>query len=361
LPEGLQAFATALADIFQNFVASVETTTILGDVTFGACCIDDLASQALGMDFLVHYGHSCIVPVDQTAVTMLYIHVEVKFDVTHLVETVCLNFSPEQNLVFMGTVQFTSCIAQALEALKQEFLSDSGYGKVPQVKPLGVGETLGCTSPHVPEDADVVVFVCDGRFHLESAMIQNPHVKMGFFRYDPFAKSLTREGFAYDVMHQQRRAAIASAKGASLVGLILGTLGRQGSSGILEELERVLDAKGVAHFTLLLSEVSPERLGVFTDVDTWVQVACPRLSLDWGEAFSKPLLTPYEAHVAFGNYAYKDVYPMDYYSNRGGPWSNYGTHNGHGGSLGTKFRHLGHKKHRSVEYESEHDCVGGAF
>lgn len=26
----------------------------------------------------------------------------------------------------------------------------------------------------------------------------------------------------------------------------------------------------------------------------WVQVACPRLSIDWGEAFSKPLLTPYE-------------------------------------------------------------------
>lgn len=26
----------------------------------------------------------------------------------------------------------------------------------------------------------------------------------------------------------------------------------------------------------------------------WVQVACPRLSIDWGEAFDKPLLTPYE-------------------------------------------------------------------
>ena len=33
----------------------------------------------------------------------------------------------------------------------------------------------------------------------------------------------------------------------------------------------------------------------------WVQVACPRLSIDWGEAFSKPLLTPYEVstHLPF--------------------------------------------------------------
>lgn len=353
LPEGLQMWAMALADIFRRFVPSVEAATILGDVTFGACCIDDLASQALGMDFLVHYGHSCIVPVDQTTVTMLYIHVEIKIDVAHLIETVRLNFSPDDKLVFMGTVQFGSSIKEAVEELKNEFLSESGSGKVPQVKPLGVGEVLGCTSPQVPEDTDAVVFVCDGRFHLESAMIQNPHVKKGFFRYDPYYKTLTLEGFAYDDMHKQRQAAINTARSASFVGLILGTLGRQGSTGILEELERVLDAKGIPYFTLLLSEVSPERLALFKGVDAWIQVACPRLSLDWGEAFEKPMLTPYEAHVAFGNFAYKDVYPMDYYSNRGGPWSNYGAHNGHGGSLEAKFRHLGQKKHRAVEYDTD--------
>lgn len=32
----------------------------------------------------------------------------------------------------------------------------------------------------------------------------------------------------------------------------------------------------------------------FLSPRSWVQVACPRLSIDWGEAFEKPLLTPYE-------------------------------------------------------------------
>lgn len=300
------------------------------------------------MDFLVHYGHSCLVPVDQTIVTMLYVHVEVKVDIDHLVETVCLNFTKDQNLVFMGTVQFASGIVEAVDVLKKEFLTNSDSGGVPQVKPLGLGETLGCTSPHVPQDVDSVVFICDGRFHLESAMIQNPHVS--FFRYDPYFRSLTREGYAHDELHRQRKAAIAASRGATFVGLILGTLGRQGSAGILEELEGLLEAKGIAYFTLLLSEVNPERLSLFSTVDTWVQVACPRLSLDWGEAFAKPMLTPFEAHVAFGSYSYKDVYPMDYYSNKGGPWSNYGTRNGHGGSLGATFHS---KKHRAVEYEIE--------
>jgi len=38
-----------------------------------------------------------------------------------------------------------------------------------------------------------------------------------------------------------------------------------------------------------------------------VQVACPRLSIDWGTAFAKPLLTPYEALVCLGETPWKEV------------------------------------------------------
>ena len=55
----------------------------------------------------------------------------------------------------------------------------------------------------------------------------------------------------------------------------------------------------------------------------WVQIACPRLSIDWGYAFSKPLLNSYEAEVCFGIANWKTVYPMDYYSKDGGHWTNY--------------------------------------
>lgn len=38
---------------------------VMGDVTYGACCVDDFTARALGADFLVHYGHSCLGIVDQ--------------------------------------------------------------------------------------------------------------------------------------------------------------------------------------------------------------------------------------------------------------------------------------------------------
>lgn len=36
--------------------AGLREVLVLGDVTYGACCVDDLTAQALGADFLVHYG-----------------------------------------------------------------------------------------------------------------------------------------------------------------------------------------------------------------------------------------------------------------------------------------------------------------
>ena len=35
-------------------------TVIMGDVTYGACCVDDYSARALDCDFMVHYGHSCL-------------------------------------------------------------------------------------------------------------------------------------------------------------------------------------------------------------------------------------------------------------------------------------------------------------
>jgi 2-(3-amino-3-carboxypropyl)histidine synthase len=60
----------------------------MGDVTFGACCVDDYSASALKADFLVHYGHSCLVPVDVSGMPCLYVFVDIKVDVQHLVATI---------------------------------------------------------------------------------------------------------------------------------------------------------------------------------------------------------------------------------------------------------------------------------
>ncbi len=109
--------------------------------------MDDLTAKALGADFLVHYGHSCLVPIDVTSIKMLYVFVDIAIDVPHLVHTIIANVNPAQRLALLGTIQFTSAIHAAGSELEKIFADVF----VPQAKPLSKGEVLGCTSPAFPD------------------------------------------------------------------------------------------------------------------------------------------------------------------------------------------------------------------
>lgn len=108
LPEGLVRYATAIADVLLALTASVSTATVattratddsaaptpvvhllkhvsvLADVTYGACCVDDIGAAALQCQLLVHYGHSCLVPLQHTVIPVLYVFVEIQMDANHV-------------------------------------------------------------------------------------------------------------------------------------------------------------------------------------------------------------------------------------------------------------------------------------
>ncbi|KAG0252261.1 Diphthamide biosynthesis protein 1 [Actinomortierella ambigua] len=313
-PEGLLMFACTISDILEKF-CDIETV-VMGDVTYGACCIDDFTAVALGCDFMVHYGHSCLVPVDITTIKTLYVFVDIGIDTQHFVATVRHNFEKGSRLVVVGVIQFVQAIQAARRELEVDYVLTA-----PQAKPLSPAEILGCTSPKLDtKEFDALVFLGDGRFHLESIMIHNPDLPA--FRYDPYNKKFTRERYDHADMHSLRKHAIEVAKKAKRFGLILGTLGRQGSTSILEHMEKKIKERGLDYTIILLSEIFPSKLAMFEDMDAFIQIACPRLSIDWGYAFSKPLLTPYEASVVFESIPWQEVYPMDFYSNDSlGPWT----------------------------------------
>ncbi|XP_043277172.1 2-(3-amino-3-carboxypropyl)histidine synthase subunit 1 [Venturia canescens] len=316
MPEGLLLYATTIADIIEDFTQA--ETVIMGDVTYGACCVDDFSARALNVDLLVHYGHSCLIPIDQTeGIKVLYIFVDIKIDTVHCIECLQMTLPVITRIALVSTIQF----AGTLQAIASE-MRKAGYEvNVPQSKPLSPGEILGCTAPQI-RCADAVIYVGDGRFHLEAVMIANPKIRA--FRYDPYDKKLTEEFYDHEQMRKTRREAIESATKADTIGLVLGTLGRQGNPNVLKCLQRRIETLGKQSVVILLSEIFPDKISMFDDIDAFIQVACPRLSIDWGTAFKKPFLTPYEGAVTL-NLAQNDEskpYPMDFYSSASlGPWT----------------------------------------
>ena len=187
-------------------------------------------------------------------------------------------------------------------------------------------------------------------------MIANPSVPA--FRYDPYSKKLTRERYNHSEMRSVRNEAVRAARRSidalaassdahdglacasqseesypPLWGVVLGTLGRQGSFKQLRAITHQLSSSRtpIPHMPILLSELSPAKLALFNPhISTFVQTSCPRLSIDWGYAFDKPLLSPYETAVAVGKVVgwveetedgkKENIYPMDFYA-AGTPWA----------------------------------------
>ncbi|XP_061136933.1 2-(3-amino-3-carboxypropyl)histidine synthase subunit 1 isoform X2 [Syngnathus typhle] len=258
-PEGLQLFACVIADIIERFTEA--DTIVMGDVTYGACCLDDFTARALGADFMVHYGHSCLVPIDSTAgIKMLYVFVDIQMDNAHFLDTLKFNFRPGQSLALVSTIQFVAALQAVSAALKPEY-----DVLVPQCRPLSPGEILGCTSPRLDRDVNAIIYLGDGRFHLESIMIANPDIPA--YRYDPYSKIFSREHYDHEAMRALRLDAIRKARSAQRWGLILGTLGRQGNPKVLEHLESKLESVGRSFSRVLLSEIFPSKLDLLPDVD----------------------------------------------------------------------------------------------
>ena len=96
---------------------------------------------------------------------------------------------------------------------------------------------------------------------------------------------------------------------------------------MLEQVQELFKRNGKKYFVMFLSEILPAKLARFPKVGAWVQIACPRLSIDWGHFYSAPLLSTYEAFAMLKEAPFpqssKERYPMDFYSDKGGPWTNY--------------------------------------
>ncbi|EOB11153.1 Diphthamide biosynthesis protein 1 [Nosema bombycis CQ1] len=322
-PDGLMKYSLAIIDTIYKYTAA--ECIILNDVVYGGCCIDD----SFKSDLLIHYGHSCLIPINEMNVKVLYVFVDIKIDIEHLFNTIKVNFR-EENIAILGTIQFNYSINKLKKLLNNT--------KTPQIKPLSPGEVLGCTSPII-KDSKVVISIGDGRFHLESVMINNP--TLDFYKYCPFSRKLTREYYDFMRMKKMRENEIQKVKycfgkskndkdngckvsdkdtkidinnNTKSFGLILGTLGKQGNKRILENIKKKL--KGHNLYLFMLDEIEDDILSRYPFIDAFVQISCPRLSVDWGHSFSKPLLSPFEVFYEKG-----DQYVLDYYSREGeAPW-----------------------------------------
>ena len=64
-------------------------------------------------------------------------------------------------------------------------------------------------------------------------------------------------------------------------------------------------------YVFSIGKPNPAKLGNFLDIDVFILLACPENSLLDSREFLKPVITPFEAFLAFGNQEWTGLYDLN--------------------------------------------------
>ena len=98
---------------------------------------------------------------------------------------------------------------------------------------------------------------------------------------------------------KRRRFLIAKAKEARVVGIIAGTLGVAGYREMIENLRKLIANSGRKSYTVVAGKPNPQKLANFPEIEVFIMVSCELTALMDGRDYMQPIITPYEATIAF--------------------------------------------------------------
>ena len=301
LPEGLKPRGPRLAPLIEDVGA---TAIISGDPCYGACDLPLCGAESLGVDLIIHYGHTEMMEGKKTPVPITYIEAKANIDIKATVEKAVDQLDPWNRIGLATTVQHMHMIHEAKDILeragKTVYIGHAGHTEYP-------GQVLGCdysNAKSVLDKVEAFLFVGGGRFHAIGLYLatMKPTVVA-----DPFEnRAYPLEADAQKIV-KKRWAEICEAKEAEEFGVIIGLKSGQCNIEAALGIKQALEENGKRAVLLALREITSAALLQFPTVEAYVNTACPRIALDEPSFFMKPVLTVREAFVALGKTRWEDL------------------------------------------------------
>ena len=299
LPEGLKPAGLLLSKIIEKTGA---LPFISADPCYGACDIAFDEAESLGIDLIVHFGHSRFLTHER--VPAIYIEARATVAIDKAVEQSLTLLSNYPKIGLATSVQHLQALIRARDILisagKTVAIGQSDQVSYP-------GQVLGCNYANVKSIADEVdafLFIGGGLFHALGVALSTSKPTFIADPYDNRAFSI--DGEAQKII-KQRWASIEEAKGAKTFGIIIGLKPGQKKVDLALKIKSSAEKQGYTTYLLASKEITPETLMQFPSIDAYVNTACPRISLDASEKFSKPVLTVNEFMVAVGESSWENM------------------------------------------------------
>ncbi|MGQ9506513.1 MAG: diphthamide biosynthesis enzyme Dph2 [Candidatus Bathycorpusculaceae bacterium] len=307
LPEGLKPEAPYLSKIVEKTGA---LPIVSADPCYGACDLAAADAEALGVDLIIHYGHSKMLKYER--VPTVYVEARAAVYVEDVVEKAFSMLEKWRKIGLTTTVQHVQTIDIVREMLLRA-------GKIVAIGDAGrlnyAGQVVGCDYSNAKSIADGVeafLFIGGGRFHALGVALATSKPTIAA---DPYEKRVFPVNEEAEKIVKQRWASIQEAEKAKNFAVLVGL--KPGQRKLEEALmiKRKFEEKGKTVCLLSTKEISPEMLMEFPSIDAFVNTACPRVSIDDPSKFKKPLLTVNEALVVIGKLSWEELCRKGWFEN----------------------------------------------
>ena len=299
LPEGLKQEALHLARIVEK---SGALPIISADPCYGACDLAMTDAENLGVDLIIHFGHSKMVKHER--VPTVYIEARAGADITEAVKRALPLLEKWHKIGLVTTVQHVQTLDTAREILiragKTVVIGDTAKASYP-------GQVIGCdcsNAKSIAKGVEAFLFIGGGQFHAIGIALCTSKPTIVADPFDNHAFSVEKEA---EKIIKQRWASIEEARRAKTFGILVGL--KPGQEKLEEALhvKRRLEDKGKATLLLAAREITPDITLEFPTLDAYVNTACPRISLDDASQFKKPVLTVNETLTVVGELSWEEL------------------------------------------------------
>ncbi len=299
LPQGLKPYAINLTKLIEDCGSSA---IISADPCYGACDIAVNEAEDLNVDLIVHFGHSKM--VTQKKIPVLYVESHSKIQIENSI-TQALNLLTEfKKIGLISSIQHVTELDSAQLILsklgKTVVVGDAGQLSYP-------GQVTGCNysnAKSIADKVDAFLFVGGGIFHALGVALSTLKPTIVSDPYDNRAYSITEDT---KKLLNQRFTSIQIAKNAKNLGVLIGLKPGQKHLEQALKVKMLAEKYGKTAYLFAGREITPDSLLDFSNIEAYINTACPRISLDTPSKFQKPILTVNEFMVVCGEYSWENL------------------------------------------------------
>jgi 2-(3-amino-3-carboxypropyl)histidine synthase len=281
----------ALIPKIQNSASSITEkfgipAYVIGDTCWGSCDLNTHAADMLGAEILFNIGHTISMEIFDEKVVMIDAFDDIIFDRIARKCALELKSKNYNSISLVTDSQHLNQITRVREIFEEfgyQVIIGRGKGQ------LNDAQVFGCEfypAYNVQNQVDAYIFLGQSAFHSASIAIST---EKPTYMLDPYFEEYSEVNGIAKRLQKKAILSIYKALDAEIIGIIIGLKEGQFAHIKALELKKSFEQLGKKVQLIALTDITEDRIQIFKGIDAFVQVACPRISID--NHFKKPVLS----------------------------------------------------------------------